>query len=155
MVKPMFNGQEEVLMQTPQVTGLGDLNDYDIGLEDSVHCVPVEKMRSEVFKPVISDVLDLIQKQLHQSQVYSATFMDSRLVWMSVSKEYVTWSYPKGLGSPLYVCNSPKQPKYIADPGVQKIADFYIPENPGAQSPRTRVVFRLNQKVFFVQDAVF
>ncbi|KAG0368676.1 hypothetical protein BGZ54_001435 [Gamsiella multidivaricata] len=242
MVKPMFNGQEDVLMQIPQATGLEDLNDPDIGLEDGVLCVPVEEMKSEVFEPVISDVLDLIQKQLHQSQVCNAIFMVggfgssryleervrqefSHLVgliavpqrpelavvrgavyaglntktinmrvarrWYGVdanmpfeegvdpeskkiishdghvrckerfsvyvrpgqqigvdecvSKEYVTWSYPKGLDSPLYVCNSPNQPKYITDPGVQKIADFHIPmpEIPGAQ-PRTRVVFRLN-----------
>ncbi|KAG0198378.1 hypothetical protein BGX28_008195 [Mortierella sp. GBA30] len=243
MVKPMFNGQEDVLMQIPQATGLEDLNDPEIGLEEGVLCVPVEEMKSEVFEPVISDVLDLIQKQLHQSQqTCSAIFMVggfgssryleervrqefSHLVglvavpqrpelavvrgavyaglntktinmrvarrWYGVdanmpfeegvdpeskkiishdghvrckerfsvyvrpgqqigvdecvSKEYVTWSYPKGLDSPLYVCNSPTQPKYITDPGVQKIADFHIPmpEIPGAQ-PRTRVVFRLN-----------
>ncbi|KAK3817603.1 MAG: hypothetical protein J3Q66DRAFT_187474 [Benniella sp.] len=60
---------------------------------------------------------------------------DSRLVWMSVSKEYVTWSYPEGLNSPLYVYNSPNQPKYITDPGVQKIADLHTPmsEIPGTQ----------------------
>ncbi|KAI1302181.1 hypothetical protein EDD11_005647 [Mortierella claussenii] len=242
MVKPMFNGQEDVLMQIPQATGLEDLNDPDIGLEDGVLCVPVEEMKSEVFEPVISDVLDLVQKQLHQSQTCHAIFLVggfgssryleerirqefSHLVsliavpqrpelavvrgavyaglntktinmrvarrWYGVdanmpfeegvdpeskritshdghvrckerfsvyvrpgqqigvdecvSKEYVTWSYPKGLDSPLYVCNSPNQPKYITDPGVQKIADFHIPmpEIPGAQ-PRTRVVFRLN-----------
>ncbi|KAF9178053.1 hypothetical protein BGZ51_003901 [Haplosporangium sp. Z 767] len=243
MVKPMFNGQEDVLMQIPQATGLEDLNDPEIGLEEGVLCVPVEEMKAEVFEPVISDVLDLIQKQLHQSQqTCSAIFMVggfgssryleervrqefSHLVdlvavpqrpelavvrgavyaglntktinmrvarrWYGVdanmpfeegvdpeskkiishdghvrckerfsvyvrpgqqigvdecvSKEYVTWSYPKGLDSPLYVCNSPTQPKYITDPGVQKIADFHIPmpEIPGAQ-PRTRVVFRLN-----------
>ncbi|KAI1297011.1 hypothetical protein EDD11_007266 [Mortierella claussenii] len=242
MVKPMFNGQEDVLMQIPQATGLEDLNDPDIGLEEGVLCIPVEEMKSEVFEPVISDVLDLIQKQLHQSQSCNAIFMVggfgssryleervrqefSHLVgliavpqrpelavvrgavyaglntktinmrvarrWYGVdanmpfeegvdpeskritshdghvrckerfsvyvrpgqqigvdecvSKEYVTWSYPKGLDSPLYVCNSPNQPKYITDPGVQKIADFHIPmpEIPGAQ-PRTRVVFRLN-----------
>ncbi|KAG0196930.1 hypothetical protein BGX28_009539 [Mortierella sp. GBA30] len=243
MVKPMFNGTEDVLMQIPQATGLEDLNDPEIGLEEGVLCVPVEEMKSEVFEPVISDVLDLIQKQLHQSQQKcSAIFMVggfgssryleervrqefSHLVeliavpqrpelavvrgavyaglntktinmrvarrWYGVdanmpfeegidpeskkiishdghirckerfsvyvrpgqqigvdecvSKEYVTWSYPKGLDSPLYVCNSPNQPKYITDPGVQKIADFHIPmpEIPGAQ-PRTRVVFRLN-----------
>ncbi|KAF9426193.1 hypothetical protein BGZ76_002870 [Entomortierella beljakovae] len=242
MVKPMFNGQEDVLMQIPQATGLEDLNDPDIGLEEGVLCVPVEEMKEEVFEPVISDVLDLIQKQLHQSQSCNAIFMVggfgssryleervrqefSHLVgliavpqrpelavvrgavyaglntktinmrvarrWYGVdanmpfeegvdpeskkiishdghvrckerfsvyvrpgqqigvdecvSKEYVTWSYPKGLDSPLYVCNSPNQPKYITDPGVQKIADFHIPmpEIPGAQ-PRTRVVFRLN-----------
>ncbi|KAI7817012.1 hypothetical protein BC939DRAFT_403125 [Gamsiella multidivaricata] len=242
MVKPMFNGQEDVLMQIPQATGLEDLNDPDIGLEDGVLCVPVEEMKAEVFEPVISDVLDLIQKQLHQSQSCNAIFMVggfgssryleervrqefSHLVgliavpqrpelavvrgavyaglntktinmrvarrWYGVdanmpfeegvdpeskkiishdgyirckerfsvyvrpgqqigvdecvSKEYVTWSYPKGLDSPLYVCNSPNQPKYITDPGVQKIADFHIPmpEIPGAQ-PRTRVVFKLN-----------
>jgi len=242
MVKPMFNGQEDVLMQIPQATGLEDLNDPEIGLEEGVLCVSVEEMRNEVFEPVISDVLDLIQKQLHQSQNCNAIFMVggfgssryleervrqefSHLVglvavpqrpelavvrgavyaglntktinmrvarrWYGVdanmpfeegvdpeskkivshdghvrckerfsvyvrpgqqigvdecvSKEYVTWSYPKGLDSPLYVCNSPNQPKYITDPGVQKIADFHIPmpEIPGAQ-PRTRVVFRLN-----------
>ncbi|KAG0049468.1 hypothetical protein BGZ83_005744 [Gryganskiella cystojenkinii] len=242
MVKPMFNGQEDVLMQIPQATGLEDLNDPEIGLEEGVLCVSVEEMRNEVFEPVISDVLDLIQKQLHQSQNCNAIFMVggfgssryleervrqefSHLVglvavpqrpelavvrgavyaglntktinmrvarrWYGVdanmpfeegvdpeskkiishdghvrckerfsvyvrpgqqigvdecvSKEYVTWSYPKGLDSPLYVCNSPTQPKYITDPGVQKIADFHIPmpEIPGAQ-PRTRVVFRLN-----------
>ncbi|KAG0255202.1 hypothetical protein BG011_005293 [Mortierella polycephala] len=241
--EPMFNGQEDVLMQIPQATGLEDLNDPEIGLEEGVLCVPVEEMKAEVFEPVISDVLDLIQKQLHQSQqTCSAIFMVggfgssryleervrqefSHLVdlvavpqrpelavvrgavyaglntktinmrvarrWYGVdanmpfeegvdpeskkiishdghvrckerfsvyvrpgqqigvdecvSKEYVTWSYPKGLDSPLYVCNSPTQPKYITDPGVQKIADFHIPmpEIPGAQ-PRTRVVFRLN-----------
>ncbi|KAF9100486.1 hypothetical protein BGX29_006535 [Mortierella sp. GBA35] len=242
MVKPMFNGQEDVLMQIPQATGLEDLNDHEIGLEDGVLCVSVEEMKSEVFEPVISDVLDLIQKQLHQSQSCEAIFMvggfgSSRYLeervrqefghlvglvavpqrpelavvrgavyaglntktinmrvarrWYGVdanmpfeegvdpeskkiishdghvrckerfsvyvrpgqqigvdecvSKEYVTWSYPKGLDSPLYVCNSPNQPKYITDPGVQKIADFHIPmpEIPGAQ-PRTRVVFKLN-----------
>ncbi|KAG0268188.1 hypothetical protein BGZ95_002567 [Linnemannia exigua] len=242
MVKPMFNGQEDVLMQIPQATGLEDLNDHEIGLEDGVLCVSVEEMKAEVFEPVISDVLDLIQKQLHQSQSCSAIFMvggfgSSRYLeervrqefghlvglvavpqrpelavvrgavyaglntktinmrvarrWYGVdanmpfeegvdpeskkiishdghvrckerfsvyvrpgqqigvdecvSKEYVTWSYPKGLDSPLYVCNSPNQPKYITDPGVQKIADFHIPmpEIPGAQ-PRTRVVFKLN-----------
>ncbi|KAG0327425.1 hypothetical protein BGZ99_007645 [Dissophora globulifera] len=242
MVKPMFNGQEDVLMQIPQATGLEDLNDPDIGLEEGVLCVPLEEMKAEVFEPVISDVLDLIQKQLHQSQSCNAIFLVggfgssryleervrqefSHLVgliavpqrpelavvrgavyaglntktinmrvarrWYGVdanmpfeegvdpeskkiishdghvrckerfsvyvrpgqqigvdecvSKEYVTWSYPKGLDSPLYVCNSPTQPKYITDPGVQKIADFHIPmpEIPGAQ-PRTRVVFRLN-----------
>ncbi|KAF9934468.1 hypothetical protein FBU30_001961 [Linnemannia zychae] len=242
MVKPMFNGQEDVLMQIPQATGLEDLNDHEIGLEDGVLCVSVEEMKNEVFEPVISDVLDLIQKQLHQSQSCSAIFMvggfgSSRYLeervrqefghlvglvavpqrpelavvrgavyaglntktinmrvarrWYGVdanmpfeegvdpeskkiishdghvrckerfsvyvrpgqqigvdecvSKEYVTWSYPKGLDSPLYVCNSPNQPKYITDPGVQKIADFHIPmpEIPGAQ-PRTRVVFKLN-----------
>lgn len=242
MVKPMFNGQEDVLMQIPQATGLEDLNDSEIGLEDGVLCVSVEEMKAEVFEPVISDVLDLIHKQLHQSQNCSAIFLVggfgssryleervrqnfSHLVglvavpqrpelavvrgavyaglntktinmrvarrWYGVdanmpfeegvdpeskkiishdghirckerfsvyvcpgqqiavdecvSKEYVTWSYPKGLDSPLYVCNSPNQPKYITDPGVQKIADFHIPmpEIPGAQ-PRTRVVFKLN-----------
>ncbi|KAF9316177.1 hypothetical protein BG003_002266 [Podila horticola] len=242
MVKPMFNGQEDVLMQIPQATGLEDLNDAEIGLEDGVLCVSVEEMKAEVFEPVISDVLDLIHKQLHQSQNCSAIFLVggfgssryleervrhefSHLVglvavpqrpelavvrgavyaglntktinmrvarrWYGVdanmpfeegvdpeskkiishdghirckerfsvyvrpgqqigvdecvSKEYVTWSYPKGLDSPLYVCNSPNQPKYITDPGVQKIADFHIPmpEIPGAQ-PRTRVVFKLN-----------
>ncbi|KAK3817595.1 MAG: hypothetical protein J3Q66DRAFT_340497, partial [Benniella sp.] len=75
MVKPNFNGQEDVLMQTPQATGLGDLNNPDIGPEDSVHYAPVEEMRSEVFEPDISDVLDLIQKQLQQSQVNNAIFM--------------------------------------------------------------------------------
>ncbi|KAF9290578.1 hypothetical protein BGZ68_006688 [Mortierella alpina] len=243
MVKPMFNGLEDVLIQIPQATGLEDLNDPEIGLEEGVLCVPVEEMKSEVFEPVISDVLDLIQKQLHQSQQKCAAifmvggFGQSRYLedrvrqefshlvdliavpqrpglavvrgavyaglntktinmrvarrWYGVdanmpfeegvdpeskkiishdghirckerfsvyvrpgqqigvdecvSKEYVTWSYPKGLDSPLYVCNSPNQPKYITDPGVQKIADFHIPmpEIPGAQ-PRTRVVFRLN-----------
>ncbi|KAF9969247.1 hypothetical protein BGZ73_008503 [Actinomortierella ambigua] len=243
MVKPMFNGQEDVLMQIPQATGLEDLNDPEIGLEDGVLCVPVEEMKSEVFEPVISDVLDLIQKQLHQSQSRvsaiflvggfgSSRYLEERVrqefshlvgliavpqrpelavvrgavyaglntktinmrvarrwygvdanmpfeegvdpeskkiishdghvrckerfsvyvrpgqqigVDECVSKEYVTWSYPKGLDSPLYVCNSPTQPKYITDPGVQKIADFHIPmpEIPGAQ-PRTRVVFKLN-----------
>ncbi|KAF9580318.1 Heat shock 70 kDa protein 12A [Lunasporangiospora selenospora] len=204
----------------------------------------------EVFEPVISDVLDLIQKQLHQSQKCNAIFMVggfgssryleervrqefSHLVdliavpqrpelavvrgavyaglntkrvimrvarrWYGVdanmpfeegvdpeskkiishdghvrckerfsvyvrpgqqigvddcvSKEYVTWSYPKGLDSPLYVCNSPNPPRYITDPGVQKIADFHIPmpEIPGAQ-PRTRVVFRLN--MYFDQKKI-
>ncbi|KAF9376405.1 hypothetical protein CPB97_010825 [Podila verticillata] len=242
MVKPMFNGEEDVLMQIPQATGLEDLNDPEIGLEDGVLCVSVEEMKAEVFEPVISDVLDLIHKQLHQSQNCSAIFLVggfgasryleervrqdfSHLVglvavpqrpelavvrgavyaglntktinmrvarrWYGVdanmpfeegvdpeskkiishdghirckerfsvyvrpgqqigvdecvSKEYVTWSYPKGLDSPLYVCNSPNPPKYITDPGVQKIADFHIPmpEIPGAQ-PRTRVVFKLN-----------
>ncbi|KAF9412390.1 hypothetical protein BGZ94_001047 [Podila epigama] len=242
MVKPLFNGQDDVMMQIPQATGLEDLNDPGIGLEEGVLCVPVEEMKSEVFEPVISDVLDLIQKQLHQSQNCNAIFLVggfgssrylekrvreefSHLVnlvavpqrpelavvrgavyaglntktinmrvarrWYGVdanmpfeegvdpeskkiishdghvrckerfsvyvrpgqqigvdecvSKEYVTWSYPKGLDSPLYVCNSPNQPKYITDPGVQKIADFHIPmpEIPGAQ-PRTRVVFKLN-----------
>ncbi|KAK3842611.1 MAG: hypothetical protein J3R72DRAFT_442725 [Linnemannia gamsii] len=242
MVKPMFNGQEDVLMQIPQATGLEDLNDPDIGLEEGVLCVSAEEMKAEVFEPVISDVLDLIRKQLHQSQNCWAIFMiggfgSSRYLeervrqefghlvglvavpprpelavvrgavyaglntktinmrvarrWYGVdanmpfeegvdpeskkiishdghirckerfsvyvrpgqqigvdecvSKEYVTWSYPKGLDSPLYVCNSPNQPKYITDPGVQKIADFHIPmpEIPGAQ-PRTRVVFKLN-----------
>ncbi|KAF9335389.1 hypothetical protein BG006_000176 [Podila minutissima] len=242
MVKPMFNGKEDVLMQIPQATGLEDLNDPEIGLDEGVLTISVEEMKAEVFEPVISDVLDLIHKQLHQSQNCSAIFMVggfgssryleervrqefSHLVgliavpqrpelavvrgavyaglntktinmrvarrWYGVdanmpfeegvdpeskkiishdghirckerfsvyvrpgqqigvdecvSKEYVTWSYPKGLDSPLYVCNSPNQPKYITDPGVQKIADFHIPmpEIPGAQ-PRTRVVFKLN-----------
>ncbi|KAG0082375.1 hypothetical protein BGZ92_011802, partial [Podila epicladia] len=75
MVKPMFNGQEDVLMQIPQATGLEDLNDPEIGLEDGVLCVSVEEMKTEVFEPVISDVLDLIHKQLHQSQNCSAIFM--------------------------------------------------------------------------------
>ncbi|KAF9341132.1 hypothetical protein BGZ91_010763 [Linnemannia elongata] len=242
MVKPTFNGQEDVLMQIPQATGLEDLNDPDIGLEEGVLCVSAEEMKAEVFEPVISDVLNLIREQLHQSQNCWAIFLiggfgSSRYLeervrkefghlvglvavpprpelavvrgavyaglntktinmrvarrWYGVdanmpfeegidpeskkiishdghvrckerfsvyvrpgqqigvdecvSKEYVTWSYPKGLDSPLYVCNSPNQPKYITDPGVQKIADFHIPmpEIPGAQ-PRTRVVFKLN-----------
>ncbi|KAF9114567.1 hypothetical protein BGX30_006540, partial [Mortierella sp. GBA39] len=55
MVKPMFNGQEDVQMQIPQATGLEDLNDPDIGLEEGVLCVSAEEMRTEVFEPVISD----------------------------------------------------------------------------------------------------
>ncbi|KAK3817604.1 MAG: hypothetical protein J3Q66DRAFT_340504 [Benniella sp.] len=99
MVKPMFNGQEDVLMQTPQATGLGDLNNPDIGPEDSVHYVPMEEMRSEVFEPDISDVLDLIQKQLHQCQVSIAIFMalDER-VWQESS-------HLVGLIAPLSVPN--------------------------------------------------
>ncbi|KAG0014631.1 hypothetical protein BGZ81_000354 [Podila clonocystis] len=241
MIKPIFNGQDDVLMQIPQSTGLEDLNDPEIGIEEGVLCVSAEEMKNEVYEPVISDVLDLIRVQLHQSKNCNAIFLvggfgssryleervrqefshlvsfvavpqrpdlaivrgavcaglnakvnvrvarrwyginaatefeegvdpeskkiissDGRvrckerfLVYVRpgqqtgvdecVSKKYVTLSYPKDLDFPLYVCDSPTQPRYITDSGMKKIADLHIPmpEIPGAQ-PGTHVVFRLN-----------
>lgn len=66
MVKPMFNGEDNVLLVIPQATGLEDLDDPDIRLEDGVLCVPIEGMLVDVFEPAVSNVLELIQSQLQQ-----------------------------------------------------------------------------------------
>ncbi|KAK3809962.1 MAG: hypothetical protein J3Q66DRAFT_378859 [Benniella sp.] len=245
MVKPMFDGQEDVLMQIPQAFGLEDLTDPDIDVEDGVICIPVQEVITEVYEPVISEVLSLIRQQLQQSRVCQSLFLvggfgssryleqrvrqefsrsigliaipirpelavvrgavftglntisvdvrvarrwygvdanwpfeegvdpeskkilshDGRIrckerfssyvrpgqpisVDECVSKEYVTWTYPKGVESPLYVSTSPNEPRYVTDPDVKKFAECYVPmpKIPGVQ-PNTPVMFTL--KIYF------
>lgn len=55
--------------------GLGDLTDASIGLENGCLLLPAIELCNEVFEPVVSQVLALIDSQLMQSPILEAIFL--------------------------------------------------------------------------------
>lgn len=55
--------------------GLGDLTDESIGLENGSICLPAQELCEQVFEPVITQVLQLIEGQLSQSFNLEAIFL--------------------------------------------------------------------------------
>lgn len=55
--------------------GLGDLTDESIGLENGCLLLPAIELCNEIFEPVVSQVLGLIDNQLMQSPILEAIFL--------------------------------------------------------------------------------
>ncbi|KAI8889304.1 hypothetical protein K501DRAFT_300296 [Backusella circina FSU 941] len=74
-IKPEFNGIEDHFLTLPASMGFGDITDISIGLEKGTILLPAHELRSQVFEPVVLQVLDLIESQLQQSPNLEAIFL--------------------------------------------------------------------------------
>ncbi|CAO3635194.1 unnamed protein product [Mucor fragilis] len=75
IIKPEFDGEEDHFLDLPASMGLGDLTDESIGLENGSLLLPAAELCHEIFEPVVSQVLGLIDNQLMQSPVLEAIFL--------------------------------------------------------------------------------
>ncbi|KAG2233575.1 hypothetical protein INT48_009362 [Thamnidium elegans] len=75
IIKPEFDGCEDHFLDLPASMGFGDLTDESIGLENGSLLIPARELCDEVFEPIVSQVLCLIQEQLIQSPVLEAIFL--------------------------------------------------------------------------------
>lgn len=75
LIKPQFEGEEDHFMNLPAAMNLEELTNKSIGLEDGVLCLPASELKSEVFEPVILDVIALINEQLVKAQRLNAIFL--------------------------------------------------------------------------------
>lgn len=74
-IKPEFDGSEDQFLDLPASTGFGDLTDESIGLENGSLLITARELRDEIFEPIVSQVLNLIQEQLIQSPILEAVFL--------------------------------------------------------------------------------
>lgn len=63
-IKPQFDGVEDQFVTLPASMHLSTLTNTAIGLEEGVLCLTAAELKSEVFEPVIREVLALIEEQL-------------------------------------------------------------------------------------------
>ncbi|KAI7904945.1 uncharacterized protein BX663DRAFT_501109 [Cokeromyces recurvatus] len=75
IIKPEFDGTEDHFLDLPASMGLGDLTDTSIGLENGCLLLPAHELCNEIFEPVVSQVLGLIDNQLMQSPNLEAIFL--------------------------------------------------------------------------------
>lgn len=75
IIKPEFDGSEDHFLDLPASMGLGDLTDESIGLDNGSLHLPANELCNEVFEPVVSQVLELIEEQLRQSPILEAIFL--------------------------------------------------------------------------------
>ncbi|RUP51244.1 hypothetical protein BC936DRAFT_149272 [Jimgerdemannia flammicorona] len=65
-VKPGYDGNEDQFINLPASANLDQLTDEKIGLEDGVLRLPASELKTEVFDPVILQVLELMEQQISQ-----------------------------------------------------------------------------------------
>lgn len=75
IIKPEFDGSEDHFLDLPASMGLGDLTDESIGLENGSLHLPAYELCNQIFEPVVSQVLELIDIQLRQSPQLEAIFL--------------------------------------------------------------------------------
>ncbi|KAI7885933.1 uncharacterized protein EV154DRAFT_470549 [Mucor mucedo] len=75
IIKPEFDGSEDHFLDLPASMGLGNLTDESIGLDNGSLHLPAYELCNEVFEPVVSQVLKLIDEQLRQSSYLEAIFL--------------------------------------------------------------------------------
>ncbi|CAM0137413.1 hypothetical protein VKS41_003227 [Umbelopsis sp. WA50703] len=75
LIKPQFDGVDDQFIQLPAAMNLDSLNNPAIGLEDGTLVVSAQELKTEVFEPVIRDVLALIEEQLVKAQTMQAIFL--------------------------------------------------------------------------------
>ncbi|KAF9127221.1 hypothetical protein BGW39_006036 [Mortierella sp. 14UC] len=76
IIRAQFDGVEDVIILLAKETGLENLVDYDLGIEEGYFVVPALEMKEEVFEPVLSDVVELIKESLqHTGERCAALFM--------------------------------------------------------------------------------
>ncbi|RUP50449.1 hypothetical protein BC936DRAFT_139040 [Jimgerdemannia flammicorona] len=75
LIKPQFDGVDDQFLQLPAAMNLEELTNEAIGLEDGVLCLTAAELKSEVFEPVIRDVLTLIEEQLRKANSLQAIFL--------------------------------------------------------------------------------
>lgn len=93
--KPIFPGNDpEMYLQVPNIPGLPDANDLEIGLEDGMLKLMVSELHERVFDPVVKDVLDLIDYQLQQTHCEAiflvGGFGSSRYLFDRVTAKFAT-----------------------------------------------------------------
>lgn len=75
IIKPEFDGSEDHYLDLPASMRLGDLTDPSIGLVNGELLLPAQELSAQVFEPVVSQILSLIEEQLRQSPVLEAIFL--------------------------------------------------------------------------------
>lgn len=75
IIKPEFDGSEDHFLDLPASMGIGDLTDESIGLDHGSLLLPANELVNEIFEPVVSQVLELIDIQLRQSPNLEAIFL--------------------------------------------------------------------------------
>jgi hypothetical protein len=75
LIKPQFDGVDDQFIQLPAAMNLDSLNNPAIGLEDGTLVVSAQELKTEVFEPVIRDVLALVEEQLVKAQTMQAIFL--------------------------------------------------------------------------------
>ncbi|KAL1921667.1 uncharacterized protein VTP21DRAFT_10309 [Calcarisporiella thermophila] len=75
LVKPHFDGTEDQFLQLPAALNLGEINNESIGLEGGMLRLSAQELKTEVFDPVIQEVLGLIEDQLHKAGHLQAIFL--------------------------------------------------------------------------------
>ncbi|RUS22480.1 hypothetical protein BC937DRAFT_88808 [Endogone sp. FLAS-F59071] len=75
LIKPQFDGIEDQFLQLPAAMHLDSITNAAIGLEEGVLCLTGQELKTEVFEPVIRDVLTLIDEQLQKARTLQAIFL--------------------------------------------------------------------------------
>lgn len=75
LIKPQFDGVEDQFISLPASMNLGSLNNPAIGLEEGMLCLTAAELKSEVFEPVVKEVLNLIEDQLVKAGSLQAVFL--------------------------------------------------------------------------------
>lgn len=75
LIKPQFDGVDDQFLQLPAAMNLDDFNNESIGLEDGTLCLTAAELRTEVFDPVVSEILALIEEQLQKANKLEAIFL--------------------------------------------------------------------------------
>lgn len=74
-IKPEFNGFDDHFLDLPASMEFGDFKDKSIGLENGTLFIPAHELCSEVFEPIVSEILRLIEVQRIQSSFLEAIFL--------------------------------------------------------------------------------
>ncbi|GAA5810232.1 hypothetical protein MFLAVUS_011021 [Mucor flavus] len=75
LIKPQFDGIEDQFISLPASMNLGSLNNAAIGLEEGMLCLTANELRTDVFEPVVKEVLNLIEDQLVKAGSLQAVFL--------------------------------------------------------------------------------
>ncbi|KAI8061842.1 uncharacterized protein B0P05DRAFT_556879 [Gilbertella persicaria] len=75
VIKPEFDGIEDHFLDLPASMGIEDLTDEFIGLSGGMLHLPAKEMCRDIFEPVVSQILKLIENQLSQSPDLEAIFL--------------------------------------------------------------------------------
>jgi molecular chaperone DnaK (HSP70) len=74
-IKPQFDGVDEQFVTLPASMNLGSLNDPSIGLEEGTLRLTGHELKTEVFEPVIREVLALVEDQHMKADSLQAIFL--------------------------------------------------------------------------------
>ncbi|KAI9270319.1 hypothetical protein EDC94DRAFT_535585 [Helicostylum pulchrum] len=119
-IKPEFNGFEDHYLDLPASMGFGDKTDKCIGLENGSLFIPARELCEQVFEPIVSQVLSLIEAQRIQSPVLEAIFLVG------------------GFGQSNYLF------KRVADAFAKKVGKVYVPPRGELAVVRGAVYFGLS-----------